>query len=144
MLNNKNIADGSTALFMMYPVFRRILFEAFDKHSVKITRTQQTILITMSCSDTLSMSDLARRINTSNEQATRAVTQLVAMGYIDRAQNEQNHRIVNINLTDKAIAYVSEVSSIAENLLYEYIGNESARKLNTGFSAIAKSFASSN
>lgn len=138
-MNKQADLSGSEALFMLFPVLRRVVYEAFDMHNVKITRTQQIILVTMYCSDTLSMSELARRITTSNEQATRAVTQLVALGLIRRFQNEHNHRIVNIQLTDNAKAYVSEVAETADKLAVEYIGGrENAKKAFTSLTTAAR------
>lgn len=140
-MNRQTSLNGSDALFTLFPVMRRVIFEAFDRHNIKITRTQQIILITMYSSGTLSMSELARRITTSNEQATRAVTQLVAIDFIDRSQNEHNHRIVNVKLTDKAMAYIGEIGEIAEQILVECLGKESARKLSSGMVSAAKNIA---
>lgn len=138
-MNKQADLSGSEALFMLFPVLRRVIYEAFDKHNMRITRTQQIILVTMYCSDTLSMSELARRITTSNEQATRAVTQLVALDLIRRFQNEHNHRIVNIRLTDNAKAYVSEVAETADKLAVEYIGSkENAKKVFVSLTTAAR------
>ncbi len=112
-MNDHKTAGRAPYLFAVYPVIRRAIYEAFDNQSSKITRTQQIILLTMSDMATLSMSELARKIDTSNEQATRAVNQLVGMGYIDRFQNEHNHRIVNIRLTDKAAELLEVINADA-------------------------------
>ena len=66
------------------------------------------ILLALTAEDNLSMSQLADRICTSNEQATRAVAKLVDRDYLVRKQNTLNRRVVNITLTDKARAYVEE------------------------------------
>lgn len=129
----------TTALFKVFPLLRRAIFEAFDKQNTKLTRTQQIILVTMAGSDSLSMSELARSINTSNEQATRAISQLVDSGFVTRSQNEQNHRIVNIDLTEKAEKYIADVEYDAENMLYKYVGKEKTKKTMTSLTNISKS-----
>ena len=93
--------------------------EAFDRQEVKLTRTQQIILMTMANKEILSMSALAKRINTSNEQATRAVSQIISMGFMERFQNESNHRIVNIRLTKNAYDYLDSVKKTAAAMLAE-------------------------
>ncbi|MBR6102422.1 MAG: MarR family transcriptional regulator [Ruminococcus sp.] len=95
------------AVFELYPRSRKHIYESFDRLEDDLTRTQQMILLALSVQDDLSMSQLADRICTSNEQATRAVSQLVIKGYVNRAKNKQNRRVVNISLTDKARDYIA-------------------------------------
>lgn len=137
---NDHKADAQACLFTIYPVLRRAMYEAFDKQTTKVTRTQQIILITMSDMATLSMSELARKIDTSNEQATRAVTQLVNLGYIDRFQNEQNHRIVNIRLTEKAMQLLNIINSTAEEILADRYGQNGYSDIKKHLGALAASF----
>lgn len=140
-MNKSIFKDCSTSLFKIYPSFRRSIYWAFDSHSVKMTRTQQTILITMMNFDTLSMSELARSINTSNEQATRAVAQLVERGYINRVQNEKNRRIVNISLTESARELLNELIDLAAGRMSDKLAHTSTaeiRKLEESMSAVDK------
>ncbi len=120
MENHNNTAAGSEVL-NLFPRLRRLVFGAFDSGELHVTRTQQMILTVMSNGATFSMSELASLIGTSNEQATRAVSQLVNMGYISRSQNEVNHRIVNIRLTDEAKAALGGISeSIGKRISANY------------------------
>ena len=96
------------AMYELYPRGRKLIYEAFDKLGSDLTRTQQMILLALTAEDNLSMSQLADRICTSNEQATRAVAKLVDRDYLVRKQNTLNRRVVNITLTDKARAYIAE------------------------------------
>ena len=57
---------------------------------------------------TLSLNELSDRICTSNEQATRAVGQLVKTGYVSRVKNENNRREIEISLTEAAENVVKE------------------------------------
>ncbi|MBR6874119.1 MAG: MarR family transcriptional regulator [Ruminococcus sp.] len=106
-MNEKQKKECIDVLFELYPRFRKLMYEAFDKLEDDLTRTQQIILLVLDIEDNLSMSNLAYRICTSNEQATRAVTQLVDKGLVNRAQNKTNRRVVNISLTQKAKDHVA-------------------------------------
>lgn len=120
--------DYSALLFKIYPVLRHTMYKAFDMQPQKITRTQQIILVTLSDIDTLSMTKLARSINTSNEQATRAVSQLVQMGFVKREQNEVNRRVINISLTELSREYLKNVMTSAAEIIsqqnYEFTDEE--------------------
>lgn len=105
-MDNKLRKKCADHVFDLYPRCRKLMYRAFDELDPSLTRTQQIILLSLSVRDNLSMSKLADSINTSNEQATRAVTQLVNMSFVDRTQNKNNRRVVNITLTDKARAYI--------------------------------------
>ncbi len=105
-MNEKARKESIDAMFELYPRGRKLIYEAFNKLEDDLTRTQQIILLALSVRDNLSMSQLASKICTSNEQATRAVTQLVDKGLVNRQQNKTNRRVVNISLTPKAKEHV--------------------------------------
>ena len=69
------------SMYEIYPLSRKLVFDTFDKKKYDITRTQQIIMLSLCIEGTLTMSQLASKINTSNEQATRAVAQLVDKGF---------------------------------------------------------------
>lgn len=108
-MNDTAFTDFTASLISVYPIFRAAIFKAFDSHAKKLTRTQQIILLTMLKKETFSMSGLARSISTSNEQATRAITQLVESGMVLREKNKINRRVINISLTDEARAYLDDI-----------------------------------
>lgn len=97
--------------YQIYPISRKLVFDTFDKKKYNVTRTQQIILLSLSVSGTLTMSHLASRINTSNEQATRAVAQLVEKGFVNREHDPDNRRVVNISLTDEAQVFLAKMKS---------------------------------
>jgi DNA-binding MarR family transcriptional regulator len=138
-MNKSNLSKCTAALSELYPLCRQIVYDAFDKQEQRLTRTQQIILITMVNYDVMSMSELARCICTSNEQATRAVSQLVDGGFIMREQNRNNRRIINISLTDAAKDYLKMVDkTLKENLSgkLESISDEESKRLIDGLSAM--------
>ena len=96
------------SMYEIYPLSRKLVFDTFDKKKYDITRTQQIIMLSLCIEGTLTMSQLASKINTSNEQATRAVAQLVDKGFVIRMQNPDNRRVINIRLTDEAMRFMDE------------------------------------
>lgn len=105
-------------MYELYPLCRKLVFDTFDKKKNNITRTQQIILLALAAEEKLTMSQLAAKINTSNEQATRAVAQLVDRGFIERLQDNSNRRVINIRLTEKAQEFISKTKAeIMDDLL---------------------------
>lgn len=109
------------SMYEIYPLSRKLVFDTFDKKKYDITRTQQIIMLSLSVSGTLTMSQLASKINTSNEQATRAVAQLVDKGFVVRMQNPANRRVINIKLTDEAMSFMEKTKAeILDDLLSKF------------------------
>ena len=101
-------AECFVKLFELYPIYRRVICKLFDAKEFRFTKTQQMIIMTLWLYKKTSLSQLATLISTSNEQATRAVGQLVKMGYVTRERNEENRRLAEIQLTPKAEEAVME------------------------------------
>ena len=97
------------SMYEIYPLSRKLVFDTFDKKKYDITRTQQIIMLSLCIEGTLTMSQLASKINTSNEQATRAVAQLVDKGFVIRMRNPDNRRVINIRLTDEAMRFMEKI-----------------------------------
>ena len=100
------------SMYEIYPLSRKLVFDTFDKKKYDITRTQQIIMLSLCIEGTLTMSQLASKINTSNEQATRAVAQLVDKGFVIRMQNPDNRRVINIRLTDEAMRFMEKMKNV--------------------------------
>lgn len=120
------------SMYEIYPLSRKLVFDTFDKKKYDITRTQQIIMLSLSVCGTLTMSQLASKINTSNEQATRAVAQLVDRGFIVRMQNPDNRRVINIKLTEEAQVFFNKMKNeILDDLISKFadIPDEEMEKL---------------
>lgn len=61
----------------------------------------------------LSLTELSEQICTSNEQATRAVGQLVKSGFVNRVKNQTNRRSIEISLTQKGIDMINDAHATA-------------------------------
>lgn len=109
------------SMYEIYPLSRKLVFDTFDKKKHDITRTQQIIMLSLCIEGTLTMSQLASKINTSNEQATRAVAQLVDKGFVIRMQNPDNRRVINIRLTDEAMRFMEKMKNeILDDILGKF------------------------
>lgn len=94
--------------YEIYPLSRKLVFDTFDQKKYHVTRTQQIVLLALSVSGQMNMTQLAARINTSNEQATRAAAQLADMGFIRREHQTGNRRVVIISLTPEAEDFIKK------------------------------------
>ena len=109
------------SMYEIYPLSRKLVFDTFDKKKYDITGTQQIIMLSLCIEGTLTMSQLASKINTSNEQATRAVAQLVDKGFVIRMQNPDNRRVINIRLTDEAMRFMEKMKNeILDDILGKF------------------------
>ena len=109
------------SMYEIYPLSRKLVFDTFDKKKYDITITQQIIMLSLCIEGTLTMSQLASKINTSNEQATRAVAQLVDKGFVIRMQNPDNRRVINIRLTDEAMRFMEKMKNeILDDILGKF------------------------
>ena len=117
--------ECAVKLCEIYPAYRRVLCGLFDKHKreFKFTKTQQLILMALWLYGTLSLTELSDRICTSNEQATRAVGQLVKGGYVNRVKNESNRRSIEISLAQEGADVIKETLDTATKRLPESIEN---------------------
>lgn len=118
--------------YKIYPLSRKLVFDTFDQKKYHVTRTQQIVLLSLSLCGQLNMSQLASRINTSNEQATRAVAQLVEMGFVERKHQPDNRRVVNISLTPEAEVFLGKMrADIHDELVRRFanISDEDMEKL---------------
>lgn len=119
-------------MYEIYPISRKYVFDTFDFGKNDLTRTQQIIIMALSIHPILSMSQLAKKINTSNEQATRAVAQLVKKGFIHRCKSQINKRVINISLTEKAVNFLNETKeNIHDELIkkFDVVSDEEIHKL---------------
>ncbi len=134
-MNNKTRTACITSLYELYPLCRKMVMDTFDKKE-GVTRTQQIILLALAVEEKLTMSQLASKINTSNEQATRAVAQLVDRGFIERMQDNSNRRVINIRLTDTAHDFIRSTQNEMLGQLLDRFENVSDNEMEKFLDAI--------
>ena len=80
----------------------------------------------------LSLTELSEQICTSNEQATRAVVQLVKSGFVNRVKNQTNRRSIEISLTQKGIDLIKNAQATAAKRIpqrFNELSDEDAKTL---------------
>jgi DNA-binding MarR family transcriptional regulator len=113
-------------------VYRRNICGLFDRDEFKFTKTQQLILMTLWLHKKLSLTELSEQICTSNEQATRAVGQLVKSGFVNRVKNQTNRRSIEISLTQKGIDLIKDAQATAAKRIpqrFNELSDEDAKTL---------------
>ncbi|MCR5480917.1 MAG: MarR family transcriptional regulator [Ruminococcus sp.] len=113
-------------------MYRRNICGLFDRDEFKFTKTQQLILMTLWLHKKLSLTELSEQICTSNEQATRAVGQLVKSGFVNRVKNQTNRRSIEISLTQKGVDLIKGSQATAAKRIpqrFDELSDEDAKTL---------------
>lgn len=124
--------------YEIYPLSRKLVFDTFDQKKYHVTRTQQIVLLALSVSGQMNMTQLAMRINTSNEQATRAAAQLADMGFIRREHQAGNRRVVIISLTPEAEDFMKKMKAEIRDDLLKRFANVSDEDMDKLYDALVQ------
>lgn len=93
-----------------------------------LTRTEMNAVITLNAVGELAMTPLSECIGVSKEQASRAVKPLVERGYVERRRNENNRRVVTVQLTDAGREFLQGHMKRAHAALAELLAPLSAEE----------------
>ena len=78
-------------------------------HKIKITMPQCIVLEFLSHGDESKMTDIAKFINVSTAALTQVVERLVRDGYVVRAKDPNDRRIIRIKLTAKGTRTITDI-----------------------------------
>ena len=93
-------------LLHLLPLTHRLFSLADSKKQYGLTKSQTLILVALFYRGTVCMSQIAAYLNSSKEQATRAVAGMVELGLIERYERPDNRTHVYVRLTDTGRDYV--------------------------------------
>ncbi len=110
-MENRQYTEDEVPLLTALPLFQRLAMSGFNSKHFCFTKTQFLIFSALSLSESLTMSEVAEYISSSNEQATRALAPLVTMGYVERFISSENRTRVHVRLTDAGRAFIRELRS---------------------------------
>ena len=100
-MTKQSAAEGEVPLLALLPViYRSISFDQLKK-KYGLTKSQLAVLLSLSTHEMLNMSQAAKDIASSKEQATRSVAPLADAGYVERFECAENRTHVFIRLTQK-------------------------------------------
>ena len=108
-------------LLRLLPILQRIVCIADAHKKFGVTKSQMIIFLVLYYRDGVTMSEIARYISSSKEQATRAVATLCDSGLVERYEDPGNRTLVLIRFTDKGRETMHELllwlrSNVAEKL----------------------------
>jgi DNA-binding MarR family transcriptional regulator len=93
-----------------------------------ITASQYVLLAILAKKDGLSQTQLGNRLSFDNPTVTGVIDRMERDGLVERRRTSSDRRVINIFLSDKARAILSEVEDIAEEVndraLEEYSAEE--------------------
>lgn len=132
----RDAAQNDMPLLMVLPLlYRQVMASAAGRRS-GLTKTQLIILSSLALHGTLHMSQIARYISSSKEQATRAVAALVEEGYVERTHDMSNRTRVYVSLTAEGQALLDRYrEEMVERLKAELAGSISPAEQEELFSA---------
>lgn len=73
-----------------------------------LSKTQVLIMMAIDTLGPMNMTQTSKRLAITKEQASRAVAPLVKLGYVERSRSADNHKVVNISLTDSGEKCLAE------------------------------------
>ncbi len=120
-MKETKVGEAEISLLPLFPLIQKLVFAELDRKAFTYTKTQLLILTALQRCGSLCMSQLARFIASSNEQATRAVAPLVEHGLVERFIDPGNRKMVHIRLSDEGFRYIQELSDMCRANLYEHI-----------------------
>lgn len=98
-MEQKVCADAP--LLSLLPLLYKQILNSSGHKEYGITKSQLFILLSLSLHGTLNMTQIAKYISSSKEQATRAVAGLVEDDFVERLHDEENRTKIYIRLTKR-------------------------------------------
>jgi DNA-binding MarR family transcriptional regulator len=95
----------------MIPKYNNYFYGMIDLKAFHVTKTQLRILFVINMTPDITMSELADRIATSREQATRAVNPLVKRKLLIRKTDAKNRRQLKITMSDEGLEFLYNIVS---------------------------------
>lgn len=78
-------------------------------HRQNLTKTQLEVMLTLRYGGSLNMTELSRCVAVSNEQASRATSPLAKRGLVAKRRNNQEHRVIQIQLTEEGELFMDSL-----------------------------------
>lgn len=113
--------DDSTQLLMLLPLINKTIVSAIDIKELRYTKTQLYICLALARYENLTMSQVAKSISSSKEQATRAVAPLVDDGLIERYTDPENRTRIHVQLTQKGKDFMEHCKIRFRNILQSHM-----------------------
>lgn len=96
------------------------------------------ILYTLSISESLTMTDLAKSINKDKSTTTALIKKLEKAGLVERTSSDKDRRVIYIKLSPQGAAYASSMAAISKELTQTCYKNFTEQEKVTVFSLLTK------
>ena len=130
MENRKKIVEEITEA--LYSIRRKIASEMHHvSDEMQITHPQWIVLHHVKKSGMINIKDLANLLEITSSAATQIVDGLVKKEFLLRKRNKEDRRILNIELSDKAINKFNSIKSASFNTLsalFDVLDDEELKK----------------
>ena len=130
MENRKKIVEEITEA--LYSIRRKIASEMHHvSNEMQITHPQWIVLHHVKKSGMINIKDLANLLEITSSAATQIVDGLVKKEFLLRKRNKEDRRILNIELSDKAINKFNSIKSASFNTLsalFDVLDDEELQK----------------
>ena len=121
---NLSLAEFSERVVEIMPVISREFYKKLtaEFYKMKITTPQFVILEILHREGGARMTDLARLINVSTAAITGIVDRLVRDGYVERASDPSDRRIIKVGLTAKGDRAVKNIIDQRKHIFSNIFG----------------------
>ncbi|MCU6761769.1 Uncharacterized HTH-type transcriptional regulator yusO [uncultured Roseburia sp.] len=107
----------AASILEFFPDYSHYLNHFMNLQKYDLTKNQWKALIIIANSSTLSMSQLAQRMNISREQASRTIAPLADRKLVERKINAENRRQIDISLSKEGRQLFNDLKSSTSNLI---------------------------
>jgi len=126
--------DDEISLLYLLPLLHRIIGLTETHKKFNITKSQAIVFFVLHYRDGITMSEIAKYISASKEQATRTVAALCDNGLVERYENPSNRTHVYIRFTEAGREnmqrLIQECSTDIYNRLTSSLDDDEIKKLN--------------
>lgn len=114
---DKSIEQLATDFFHLMPLLKKNIMKPFEQMAKTLSPMQIHILLVLKDQESLSMSELAAKMNILKQQLTFLTNKLEDYGFIERIHDKKDRRSVKISITPCGIKALDEYRKQALNLI---------------------------
>lgn len=137
---SKDILDTLTEnLFELNPLVHKRLLK-FDRCPDKaiLPINQMMVLGVLYEEESLSISEIGKKIYISKPQMTSIIDKLIKEGFVERVNDKADRRVININITEKGRTYAGDISGMLKENMRRKLAVLSEEKLECLASSIER------
>ena len=133
----KSTNDLAQLIVAVYPNIRRVFRHLVSLKDAPISMTQLTCLSIIEKQEKLTMSTLAKKLSMSNQQLTKVVDTLEEFGLVVRSVDEDNHRQIFVQTSQKGKDLIASLSKEIDRKLTFALRNQQEGELDNLYNSLA-------